>query len=224
MPEKRLRRRRKIAVTIELIALAVDSNYESVTAAACKFRNRHVYPALNRRGFVIEKLQGALARRYYIAPAAARPQIDYITGVGHGAYDTFTGHHGDPIFQVGAYQRAEVAGKIVHLLSCQTARELGRDFVRHGCLAFFGYDENFTFHFDFADLFFECDAEIDLAFAEGLTAKKVDARVRALFERRIAELLAAGHVYVAATLRFNLDHLRSPADGKGWGSLRATLK
>jgi hypothetical protein len=45
-----------------------------------------------------------------------------------------------------------------------------------------------------------------------------------LFERRIAELLAAGHVYVAATLRFNLDHLRSPADGKGWGSLRATLK
>jgi hypothetical protein len=96
--------------------------------------------------------------------------------------------------------------------------------VRKGCPAFFGYDENFTFHFDFADLFFECDAEIDLAFAEGLTAKKVDARVRALFERRIAELLAAGHVYVAATLRFDLDHLRSPADGKAWGRGGAKLK
>lgn len=224
MDKKPLRRRRKVAATIELVALAVDSDYESVTAAACKFRNAHVYPALAKRAFVLEKLQGPLARRFYIAPAAARPQIDYITGVGHGVYDTFTGHHGDAVFQVGNYQRAEADGKIVHLLSCQTARELGPDFVRNGCLAFFGYDENFTFHFDFADLFFACDAEIDLAFAEGLTANKVAARVRTLFERRIGELLAAGHVYVAATLRFDLDHLRSPADGKAWGRGGAKLK
>ena len=220
----RLRRRRKVAVTIELVALAIDSNYEPVTEAACDFRNEHVYPALTARGFVLEKLQGPLARRFYVAPAAARPEIDYITGVGHGVYDTFTGHHGDVIFRAGAFQAAEVSGKIVHLLSCQTARELGPSFIRNGCAAFFGYDENFTFLFDFAERFFACDAEIDLAFAEGLTAKKVYARVRALFEKQIAELLAAGHVYVAATLRFDLDHLRSPVDGRSWGSVRAKLR
>jgi hypothetical protein len=224
MSKSPLRRRRKIAVTLELVALAIDSNYEPVTAAACKFRNRQVYPVLSARGFVLEKLQGPLARRFYIAPAAARPAVDYITGVGHGVYDTFTGHQGDVVLRVGEYQAAEVSGKIVHLLSCQTARELGPDLVRHGCAAFFGYDENFTFHFEFAETFFACDAEIDLGFAAGLTAKKVYARVRATFERAIAELLAAGHVYVAATLRFDLDHLRSPEDGRAWGNGRAKLK
>jgi len=223
MQKKPLRRQRKVAVTVELFALAIDSNYEEVTAAACKFRNEHVYPALAARGFTLEKLQGPLARRFYIAPAAARVEVDYITGVGHGLYDTFTGHQGDVVFRVGEFQKAEVSRKIVHLLSCQTARELGPDFVREGCAAFFGYDENFTFHFDFAEIFFECDAEIDLAFAEGLTAKQVVARVKRLFERHIADLRDAGHVYVAATLRFDLDHLRSPADGRAWGHGGAKL-
>src|SRR5687768_3997260 len=130
MARTRLRRRRKVSVVMELIALAIDSNYEPVTEAACDYRNAHVYPALTSRGFRLEKLQGPLARRVYVAPAAARAEIDYLTGVGHGVYDTFTGHHGDAIFRTGSFSAAEVTGKIVHLLSCQTARDLGPDFVR----------------------------------------------------------------------------------------------
>ena len=146
--------------------VAVDSNYEPVTEAAFRYREREVYPHLVTKGWKLSKWQGPLARRYYVAPEVKKPEVEYITGVGHGAYDLYTGHFGDPIFQVGNYQPEEATGKIVHFLSCQTGRRLGPDFVAHGCRAYFGYDENFTFHFEEAEIFFECDSEIDLAFAE----------------------------------------------------------
>ena len=59
--------------------------------------------------------------------------------------------------------------------------------VKHGCLAFFGYDVQFTFPTKTADVFFECDSEIDRAFAEGITAEEVYQRVQDLYERRIKE-------------------------------------
>ena len=195
-----------------------------MTAAAFAYREQNVYPYLIQRGLVVNKWQGPLARRYYVAPEAAKREVDYLTGVGHGLYDMYTGHHGDPIFRIGHYQPTEAVGKIVHFLSCQTGRQLALDFVKHGCQAYFGYDENFTFHFEYSAIFFECDSEIDRGFADGLAAGPVYARTRALYEKRIAELLAKGSGYVAATLKFDLDHLRSPTDGPSWGNQAAKLK
>ena len=48
-----------------------------------------------------------MAKRIYAAPKAQQPGVVYLTGVGHGAYTTFTGHYYDPIFQVGNYSAAE---------------------------------------------------------------------------------------------------------------------
>lgn len=223
MATSKRKKRGQLTLTVEYVALAIDSNYEAVTAAAYQYREQHVYPYLAQRGIALRKWQGPLARRYYVAPEAAKPEVDYLTGVGHGLYNLYTGHHGDPIFQVGQYQPQEASGKIVHFLSCQTARELGPDFVAHGCRAYFGYDENFTFHFEYQDTFFECDSEVDRAFADGLTAAEAYARTRSLYEKRIAELLAQGSTYIAATLKFDLDHLRSPADGAAWGDGTAKL-
>lgn len=127
------------------------------------------------------RCQGKLARRIYVAPEAVRQDIVYITGIGHGSYTTYTGDHYDPIFDIGHYQLDEALNKIVHFLSCQTAAQLGPDFVNHSCLAYFGYDENFTLNMDYADVFFQCDSEIDRAFADGLTAGDVYDRVIALF-------------------------------------------
>lgn len=224
MPTRRIRSRRRLTSSTEYVVLAIDSNYEPVTKAAYAYREKNVYPYLLKCGLAVNKLQGPLARRSYVAPEAAKPEVDYLTGVGHGNYDLYTGHFGDPIFRIGYYQPEEAAGKIVHFLSCQTGQRLGVDFVKHGCQAYFGYDENFTFLPDYSATFFECDSEIDHGFADGLTAGQVYARTRALYEKRIAELLAKGSGYVAATLKFDLDHLRSPSDGPSWGSQAAKLK
>jgi hypothetical protein len=164
-----------------------------------------------------------LARRVYVAPAASDAAVDYLTGVGHGLEDLYTGDYGDPIFQVGSYDSREVNPKIAHFLSCQTAARLGPDFVRNGCKAYFGYDVNFAFTFEQKDLFFECDSEIDRALADGLNAGQTYRRVRKLYETRITELRQAGKFYVASILENDLEHLRSPADGRNWGATSARL-
>jgi hypothetical protein len=216
---------KKISLVLDVTVVGIDSNYERVTRAGFEYREKHVYPYLESKGFAVRKYQGPLARRYYVAKEVEKPEVDYITGIGHGLYNVYTGDHGDIVFQADQYQPNEVRGKIVHLLSCQTARELGPHFVRNGCVAFFGYDENFTFLMDYKEIFFECDSEIDRAFADGMMAGQVYKRVRALYDRRIGELRAAGKVYVAATLEFDRDRLRSPdSGGSAWGDSRAKLK
>ena len=216
--------RRRRTLQIAKKAVGIDSNYEPVTKAAFEYREAHVYPYLIAKGLTVEKLQGALARRGYVAPKAKQAGVVYLTGVGHGAYDSYTGHIYDPIFTVGQYLSSESQGKIVHLLSCQTGRDLGPDFVQNGCKAYFGYDENFTFFTDTQDIFFECDSEIDLAFADGLTAEQVYTRVVEKFQHHIDAMYAAGKIYVAEMLAYNRDHLRCPSSGgSDWGNPKAKL-
>jgi hypothetical protein len=217
------RRRRRQVIETDVTALAIDSNFEAVTRAAFNYRQQNVYPYVEGKGFAVVRCQGPLARRHYVAPEAGRPNVAYMTGVGHGSYDTYTGDYYDPIFRVGHYTQEEANGKIVHFLSCQTARTLGPDFVRQGCRAFFGYDENFTFVMADAAAFFECDSAIDRAFADGMTAAQVYDHVGTLYNQRIADLRAAGKLYSAATLEFDRDHLRAPASGSQWGDPKAKL-
>jgi len=219
-----LPRTKKVSFALSITVLGIDSNYEPVTLAAFQYRETHVYPHLQAKGFTVKKFQGPLARRYYVAAEARKPEVEYLTGVGHGSYDLYTGDQGNVIFQVGNYQPDEAKGKIVHFLSCQTARDLGKDFVRKGCRAYFGYDENFTFQMAESDTFFECDSAIDRSFGEGLTAAEVYNKTRQLYDQRIAELRAAGKLYVAATLEFDRDHLRCPSSGgPDWGDANAKL-
>ena len=224
MPTKRnSKRQRKLSLSLDVLVLGIDAHFEPITEAGFQYRESNVYPYLTSKGLTILKLQGPLAKRSYVAPEARKPAVAYITGIGHGSYDSFTGDYYDAIFSVGNYSEEESHNKIVHLLSCETAKKLGPDFVTHGCNAYFGYDENFSFQMDSADLFFECDSEIDRAFADGQTASQVKDRVRALFDKRVQDLYAQGSAYKAATLEFDRDHLRSPSDGSQWGSSTAKL-
>lgn len=52
-----------------------------------------------------------------------------------------------------------------------------------------------------------------MAFADSLTASQVFDRVKKLYDQQIADLRAAGKLYVAATLEFDRDHLRCPSSG-----------
>jgi hypothetical protein len=204
-------------------AVGIDSSWEQLTQEACDYRNKYVYPYLSKKNVGAKLFQGPLARRIYVASAVRDQKVSYLTGVGHGAFDTYTGDHYDPIWHIGNYPAEEAAGKIVHLLSCQTAAQLGPDFVTHGCNAYFGYDINFTLVWDDRDIFFECDSKIDQAFADGKKASQVYTETYDLFTTRIDQLRAQGKNYVAAVLMTDRDHLRAPASGAQWGSQEAKL-
>ncbi len=221
--KKRSAKTRRVELDVDLFVLAIDSNYEPVTKAAFEYREQHVYPYLESKGYQLIRCQGLLARRIYVAPEARRNDVVYMTGVGHGSYSTYTGDHYDPIFDVGNYQPDEAQGKLVHFLSCQTAAKLGPDFVANGCRAYFGYDQNFTFNMPYSDIFFQCDSEIDRAFADGLSAADVYDRVIAVFNQKISDLENAGHDYVASVLEYDRDHLMAPSVDARWGDRTASL-
>jgi hypothetical protein len=170
---------------------------------------------------------GPAATRAIVAPHASAQAVRYLTGEGHGTFRTYEGQNYDPIFDVGQLHYDEVHGKVVHLLACETAKELGQKMVANGCRAFFGYDIDFSFHHEFTDQCLQCDSEIDLAFAEGLTADQVFERAQSLFKETIAQLRSTGGAeanLAAAMLETNLAHLRCPTSGgPQWGQRNASL-
>jgi len=205
--------------------IAIDSNWESITEAAYDYRQANVYKHFKIRGFKIVRAQGSNADETYVeAQLTSRKgkKIVYITGVGHGNYDRYTGHNGDVVFQVGD-NRKLVNNRVVHLLSCRTARDLGPDFVNDGCKAFFGYTENFSFYWGFEDIFFRCDSEIDKRFAYGATANIVYNKTKNIYEEAVDALIDEGHFYVAAVLQEDLDILRCPSIHANYGDKNARI-
>lgn len=206
-----------------LPVLAIDSCEDEATRIVHDYRNQYVYPDLESRGFRLVYCQEQAALRENVESAARRNDIAYITGSVHGSDTACFGYDSLPIFEVGDYQPEEVDGKVVHLLSCQTGAELGPDFVTSGCRAYFGYKGIFTFPLDFTDIFLECDAEIDRAFADGLTAEEVHDRVVTLYEQRISELNDVGEIEAVSTLKENLEYLCTPSVDSKWGDVQARI-
>jgi methylmalonyl-CoA mutase cobalamin-binding subunit len=195
-------------------ALAIEANFDAITKAAFNYRRRQVYRKLRKRGMKVVLLSGKKAVRQAVAAAAIQDETVLLTGVGHGKRRTFCGYENEAIFRVGKYNAEEVRGKVIHLLSCFPADGLGRDFRAKGCRAFFGYREEFAVPFEdlseldeLAESFFGSDAEIDLAFAEGVPLKEILERVRRKFDENIARLNKLGKRESSAVLESNRDLL-----------------
>jgi hypothetical protein len=203
--------------------VAIDSSYAADIQAASSYREQNVYPFYAGKGFVMSPFFGPLARRGFVVPATMNAGVSLLTGAGHGTYSSFLGFNMEAIYAVGAYDPREVTGKIAHFLSCEDAKSLGPDLVRNGCIAYIGYDENFVFDPSSSDIFFQCDAQIDMGLANGLSVGAAVSQAVAFFKQKIAELYASGNGRAASMVEVNLSHLRSPLDGSAWGDPNAVL-
>ena len=205
--------------------LAIDSNFDTATEMGFDYRNGTVYPWSVFCGYWILRAQGNNANRNYVVSLLnSNQKVLYITGVGHGGYSVYTGQNQTEIFRVGNYNSSEVKDKVIHLLSCQTARDLGPDFVRNGCKAFFGYTENFTFNLEYSHIFFGCDSTIDFNFVLGKNAEQVYTMTKNVYNAGIDYLNDLGHFYVAALLADDLYYLRCPSSDAKWGDKNAHIK
>ena len=203
--------------------LAIDSNYEPLTQAGSTYREVNVHGVLVSAGLSPVVCNGSQCQKAVIEPLAVDPGVVYVTGVGHGTDAEFQGYHNWEVLAVGDYDPAVVNGKIVHLVSCSCAQELGPDLVSNGCLAFIGYDASFVFDPNASRIFFECDAQIDLALARGATASEAIAVTQAYFDTQISK---ATDPNVVGYLRFNKAHLCGPTSDPAtakWGQPNAAL-
>lgn len=206
--------------------LAIDSYGGNDIAPMSQYYEANVYPYLESKGLNKSPLFGPLARAAYVGPAAADPIVSLLVGVGHGTYTSFLGFQEEAVFSVGAYSPNQVESKIVHFLSCETAQKLGPDFVGNGCVAYVGYDENFTFDPNNGNIFFQCDAEFVLGLADGLTVGNAVTRAKNAYAQAISNLMTQGtpnSIETAQWLQYNLLHLRSPLDGPQWGKADVNL-
>ena len=121
----------------------------------------------------------------------------------------------------------------MHFLACNTAALLGRKIADPGiggAKAFFGYSGLFTWPDDgdsqYADTFFDCDAEIDRALAAGSTAGTAMQQTLTLYANKIAFLKSKGDpisLRIAALLEANRSILCGPIVDNEYGSSGATL-
>jgi hypothetical protein len=181
--------------------LEVESNYETVTYIGYTFRvKKYVYPYFLEKNYNVDTLFENDAIRVKFAPHCMLPGISFISVFGHGYDDFVTGQHGDILWKVGAYDPREPAGKIIHLMSCLTAKRLGPDLVDKGALVYFGYEEPFTlFHLtnvenpledDIADVFFQCSSQVDRLIADNRPAGQVYDATKTAFREKYEHYLA----------------------------------
>ncbi len=203
---------RSVSFRVTNTALFAENTTDAVTTPFAEYRMAKVHPVFATRGFRVELLRGADNTRRSFAAAARKPLTVYIGGIGHGDYDLYTGHAGEPLLLCGAYDPAEVAGRALHLLSCRTAARLGPDTVDQGAACYLGYDENFTFVWDEPstpldemDLFRSCDSTFDLHMANGYTAQEAYDATLAAFNAAVARVPGTT---AASWLSYDRDHCR----------------
>jgi hypothetical protein len=120
------------------------ADYDLPTRSASGFMLRHIAPRMEPM-----HLFQALARRVPFELAA--PQSDFILIVGHGSENAISGQNDGVILEVGKYNSRLVSGKVIKLMSCDTAILLGPDLIENGARAYFGYADDFVWIVD-ADL------------------------------------------------------------------------
>ncbi len=203
---------RSLSVRLTSVALFAENTTDAVTSPFAAYRKAQVHPLFAARGFRVVVREGAGNNRAAFAAAAVNPLTVYAGGVGHGGYDTYTGHAAEPLLEKGAYEAAEVEGKAIHFLSCRTAGQLGPDTVEKGAACYMGYDENFTFVWDEPstpvveeELFQNCDSTFDLFMANGHTAGEAWDATLAAFNAAIARVPGTA---AAAWLTYDRDHCR----------------
>jgi hypothetical protein len=198
--------------------LFCENDTDSVTTPFANYRIANVHPVFQTRGFNPILLHGPDNVRANFVPQAKNVLTVYISGIGHGNYNVYTGHWGDHILEVGHYDPAEVNGKGIHFLSCRTARDLGPDTVANGAKCYAGYWENFILQWDDGttpavnefELFARSDSTYDIMMAKGATAQEAyDATIQAFNAARAQ----VPNTVAATYLTWDRDHFRLHGDG-----------
>jgi hypothetical protein len=203
--------------------LAIEATDQWEFAPAWPFRDP-VNSALQKNGHELTLLDGSSAVQSNVKNYASDPAVGLVLGVGHGTPNTFEGYRKLEIFTIGYYDPMWIAGKIVHLTACETAEQLGPDFMTHGCAAFIGYDTLVAWDTDeTAGLWFECDACFDLALAKGGSIADAHKAASNMFQQKIQQLEQANKPSSADLLATIFKHFCTPVTHPAFGDPSLTL-
>lgn len=209
--------------------LFLDAKWDLVTNYLCSFRAHFVITPQNLSRHTAVHATGPDVVQPLVDGYLGHTKVDYISGAGHGEYDRFKGFHDFVVWDT-ANTLPRLNGVIVHLFSCQTARELGRSMLEAGARAFWGYQENFRFRRKKSppsDLYTDptaalaimMDCLIDIGMLQGKPPDHIYQNVSTYVTQTTSNL--GPFDFNRAILNHNFRHLVCPA--VHWGDRAATL-
>jgi len=109
--------------------------FDLPTRSASGMMYRYIAPRM-----LPEVIMGPVARRPFFS--LLTPPSDFVLATGHGSETVASGQNEDILWSVGQYNPAEVQGKVIKLVQCDTGAELGPDLVKNGALCYMGFDQD----------------------------------------------------------------------------------
>ena len=210
----------KKCISLKLInrILFCENTTDSVTRPFAAYRAKNVHPAFKSRGYSLKVLEGTDDVKTNFEPLAKHPLTVYLSGVGHGNYNVYTGHWGDYLLEASQYSSSVVRNKAIHFLSCRTARDLGPDTIKKGAKCYAGYMENFILQWDDGstpavnefELFARSDSTFDIMMANGATAQTAYSATIQAFNAARAQV---PNTVAATYLTWDRDNFKLHGDG-----------
>jgi len=120
--------------------LIINPHYDDPALPYFECAPKEVYEYLSGEGedvAIIEDDATPEKLREYILN---HPEIEHIYALGHGSKDTYTVIDTEPFLST-VLNLDLVKDRVISLLSCLTAKELGAAIVQAGAIAYFGYSE-----------------------------------------------------------------------------------
>lgn len=143
-------------------------------------------------------LEGERARQRHFCGLLSRGYVDIVLINGHGSDSMITGHNQEVL--IDSKNVGLLRGKMVHALSCKTAKTLGGLAMTVGARGYVGYDENFVLMMrrdglsqplkdDLAKLFLEPAFTAPRGLLNGKLPSEAASLARNAYRRSIAEAL-----------------------------------
>ena len=170
--------------------LRIDASWDTATLCGSFFRNKFIFDNFQERWptHKITEFIGESAQQPNLDNHLGGVDVHYITGMGHGLYNTFAGYQNKVIWPLktnGNYNIDLLWGRVVHLVSCRSGALLGQWMVKQGVLAFWGYATDFEirrgeeytgtdeYNDPTAEIFMRMDIIIDIGILSGKTAHQI---------------------------------------------------
>ena len=120
--------------------LIINPHYNDPALPYFECAPKEVYEYLSGEGEDVAIIEEEATPEFLRDYILNHPEIEHIYGLGHGSKDTYTVVNTEPFLST-TKNLDLVKDRVISLLSCLTANDLGPAIVRAGAIAYFGYSE-----------------------------------------------------------------------------------
>jgi hypothetical protein len=206
------------------IILLTRPNHDNTTNYLFNWAQRIVLEA-EAKGFQLLDLKETKANRKEFENVIRSKNPSLVLLYGHGNSYKVGGHNDEILIEAGDNENM-LKLRIIHALTCKSAKFLGPKSIDAGALAYIGYDEDFIFccipektseplEDKLASFFLNPPEILIKSLLIGNSAAISVARARRLFKSNVKQLLTienSKYNYAIPYLLWNMDHLKLVGD------------